>query len=122
MAIGASEAETFWTGFLRSLARRGLRGVQLVISDDHKGLKAGATRCARRRNVSVPRWTLSRTPGRRTSSQSLHEDNEPGSCYATPRIHPSTLATLRSGGVRFGSRNPATLPSRLARDSQAAME
>ena len=26
------------------MARRGLRGVQLVISDDHKGLKAAATR------------------------------------------------------------------------------
>ena len=44
MAIGASEAEAFWTEFLRSLARRGLRGVKLVISDDHKGLKAAATR------------------------------------------------------------------------------
>lgn len=33
MTIGASEAETFWTGFLRQLARRGLRGVKLVISD-----------------------------------------------------------------------------------------
>ncbi len=44
MAIGASEAETFWTEFLRSLARRGLRGVKLVVSDDHKGLKAAATR------------------------------------------------------------------------------
>ena len=44
MAIGASEAETFWTDFLRSLARRGLRGVKLVVSDDHKGLKAAATR------------------------------------------------------------------------------
>ncbi len=44
MAIGPSEAETFRTGFLRSLARRGLRGVQLVISDDHKGLKAAVTR------------------------------------------------------------------------------
>ncbi len=29
---------------VRSLARRGLRGVKLVISDDHKGLKAAATR------------------------------------------------------------------------------
>jgi transposase-like protein len=27
LAIGASEAETFWTEFLRKLARRGLRGV-----------------------------------------------------------------------------------------------
>ena len=44
MAIGASEAEAFWTEFLRSLVRRGLRGVKLVISDDHKGLKAAATR------------------------------------------------------------------------------
>ena len=40
MAIGPSEAEPFWTGFLRSLTRRGLRGVKLVISDAHEGLKA----------------------------------------------------------------------------------
>ena len=38
--IGPSEAETFWTGFLRKLARRGLRGVKLVISDAHEGIKA----------------------------------------------------------------------------------
>jgi transposase-like protein len=35
MDIGPSEAETFWTAFLRKLARRGLRGVKLVISDAH---------------------------------------------------------------------------------------
>jgi len=40
LAIGPSEAETFWTDFLRQLARRGLRGVKLVISDAHEGLKA----------------------------------------------------------------------------------
>ena len=39
MDIGPSEAETFWTEFLRKLARRGLRGVKLVISDAHEGLK-----------------------------------------------------------------------------------
>src|SRR5690349_1116012 len=44
MAIGASEAETFWTDFLRSLARRGLRGVKLVISVSHVGLKAASAR------------------------------------------------------------------------------
>jgi transposase-like protein len=44
MAIGASEAETFWTEFLRSLARRGLRGVKLVISDAHEGIKAAVAR------------------------------------------------------------------------------
>jgi transposase-like protein len=40
LAIGPSEAETFWTDFLRQLTRRGLRGVKLVISDAHVGLKA----------------------------------------------------------------------------------
>jgi transposase-like protein len=44
MTVGRSEAETFWTDFLRSLARRGLRGVKLVISDAHEGLKAAAAR------------------------------------------------------------------------------
>ena len=39
MGIGPSEAEPFWTEFLRSLTRRGLRGVKLVISDSHEGLK-----------------------------------------------------------------------------------
>src|ERR1041384_3261741 len=38
--IGPSEAETFWATFLRSLVKRGLKGVKLVISDAHEGLKA----------------------------------------------------------------------------------
>ena len=42
--IGPSEAETFWSGFLKSLARRGLRGVKLVISDAHEALKAAIRR------------------------------------------------------------------------------
>jgi len=42
--IGPSEAETFWSGFLRSLAKRGLKGVKLVISDAHEGLKAAIRR------------------------------------------------------------------------------
>ena len=41
--------------------------------------------------------------------------------YATPNIQPSTCATARSGGVRSGIRNAARLPSRSARESQAAM-
>ena len=39
--IGPSEAETFWAGFLKSLVRRSLRGVKLVISDAHEGLVDG---------------------------------------------------------------------------------
>jgi transposase-like protein len=44
VATGPSEAELFWKGFLRSLADRGLRGVKLVIADDHKGLRAAASK------------------------------------------------------------------------------
>jgi putative transposase len=42
--ICPSEADTFWGEFLRKLARRGLRGVKLVISDAHEGLKAAVAK------------------------------------------------------------------------------
>ena len=44
MDIGASEAEAFWTAFLRKLRQRGLRGVKLVVSDAHEGLKAAVAK------------------------------------------------------------------------------
>src|SRR5687768_8841281 len=37
--VGPSEDRAFWTAFLRSLVKRGLRGVRLVTSDAHEGLK-----------------------------------------------------------------------------------
>lgn len=43
--VGDSEDETFWTKFLRSLKKRGLGGVRLVISDAHEGLKAAIRKC-----------------------------------------------------------------------------
>ena len=42
LAVGPSEAEPFWSKFLRTLTARGLRGVKLVVSDAHEGLKAAA--------------------------------------------------------------------------------
>ena len=56
--IGPSEAEPFWSTFLRDLVRRGLKGVKLVISDAHEGLKA-----AIRMSTIAPRPSLS--PGSR---------------------------------------------------------
>ncbi len=41
MDVGNAESEAFWRDFLRSLVRRGLQGVQLVISDAHEGLRQG---------------------------------------------------------------------------------
>lgn len=37
--VGPSEDRAFWTAFLRSLVKRGLTGVRLVVSDAHEGLK-----------------------------------------------------------------------------------
>jgi putative transposase len=36
---GECESEAFWRDFLRGLVKRGLAGVQLVVSDAHEGLK-----------------------------------------------------------------------------------
>ena len=50
MTVGNSDAEPFWTDFLRTLTRRGLRELErrkrsrLVVSDAHEGLKAAITR------------------------------------------------------------------------------
>ena len=44
LKIGPSEAETFWSGFLKTLVRRGLKGVKLVVSDAHEGLKQAIAR------------------------------------------------------------------------------
>jgi len=62
MTTGHSEAEPFWVEFLRSLARRGLRGVKLVISDAHEGLRAQTQRepgsdykSAKRHLATLPR-------------------------------------------------------------------
>lgn len=45
LSIGHAETESFWTAFARSLLDRGLRGVQLVVSDDHAGLRKAIKRC-----------------------------------------------------------------------------
>jgi transposase-like protein len=40
VSVALSEAEVHWRTFLDSLIQRGLRGVKLITSDDHAGLKA----------------------------------------------------------------------------------
>jgi putative transposase len=39
-SVSLSEAEVHWREFFTSLQERGLHGVELIISDDHKGLRA----------------------------------------------------------------------------------
>jgi len=40
VSCGLSEAEVHWRNFMDDLLTRGLKGVKLIVSDDHKGLKA----------------------------------------------------------------------------------
>jgi putative transposase len=44
LGLGPSEAEPFWSSFLKGLVKRGLKGVKLVISDAHDGLRHAITR------------------------------------------------------------------------------
>src|SRR3954470_15026930 len=44
LGIGPSEAEPFWSAFLKGLVKRGLSGVKLIISDAHEGLRLAITR------------------------------------------------------------------------------
>ncbi len=44
LGLGPSEAEPFWSAFLKGLAKRGLKGIKLVISDAHDGLRHAITR------------------------------------------------------------------------------
>jgi transposase-like protein len=44
LGVGPSEAEPFWSSFIKGLVRRGLKGVKLVISDAHEGLRLAITR------------------------------------------------------------------------------
>jgi putative transposase len=56
LKVGPSEAETFWSGFLKALVRRGLKGVKLVVADAHEGLKQAIAR------VLSATWQRCRVP------------------------------------------------------------
>jgi putative transposase len=67
LSIGDSEASVFWTDFLRSLVKRGLKGVKLVVSDAHEGLKAAIQKVLngstwQRCRVHTTRNLLARVP------------------------------------------------------------
>ena len=110
MAVGASEAETFWTAFLRSLARRGLSGVKLVIADDHKGLRpqrpassaqpgsaAACTSCA----------TCSPMPAAKAGASS-----PPSSPPPSPRTMPTAPGPSGAWSpISSGPRSPSSPPS-----------
>ncbi len=107
MTVGHSEAEPFWVEFLRALARRGLRGVKLVTSDAHEGLKAaiakvlGATwqRCRASTSCATP-WPMQARPSAASSRL--------GSAPRSPR---TTWRRPASNGARSPTKPDRACPS-----------
>ena len=78
VSVPLSEAEEHWRCFLESLRQRGLRGLKLIVGDDHSGLRA-----ARRRvfpGVPWQRWQVhlqrnaSHYAPRRSDRREIHHD------------------------------------------------
>src|SRR3982751_6724292 len=92
VATGASEAEVFWKGFLRSLADRGLRGVKLVIADDHKGLRAAASKVfhasLQRCRVHWMRSALAHVPTKQRPPSSARRSSPGGRRHAEDHLRP----------------------------------
>ena len=78
--ICPSEAETFWGEFLRKLARRGLRGVKLVISDAHEGLKAAVAK------VLGASWQRCRVHFMRNALAHANKNGRRASRPSSPRL------------------------------------
>ena len=91
MTVGHSEAEPFWVEFLRGLTRRGLRGVKLVVSDAHEGLKAAITK------VLSATWQRCRVHFMQTPwpmrVRANAASSRPGSALHSPRTTQRRLAS-----------------------------
>ena len=99
------EEETFWTEFLRSLRRRGLAGVRLVISDAHEGLKAAARKTLQgaswqRCRVHFARNVLARVP-------KGHQDVV-AAALRTVFVHPTPVGDLGGVGPHQRTCSPAS--------------
>lgn len=100
ISIGVSEAETFWTEFLRALARRGLRGVKLVISDAHEGLKAAVAK------VLHASWQRCRVHFMRADPQSWPMPANRGAASSPPSSAPRLFRTMPRPLAPSGAKSP----------------
>ena len=116
--VGPSEDRAFWTAFLRSLVKRGLKGVRLVVSDAHEGLKQAISTVLtgttwQRCRVHFMRNLLATVPqGAREAIAAIVR-----TIFAQPD-HASALAQLRkvADGLRTRFPRAATLLEEAAED------
>jgi transposase-like protein len=88
LGLGPSEAEPFWSGFLKSLVKRGLKGIKLVISDAHEGLRLAITR------VLGATWQRCRVQTIRTQSTIFGRDVRPPGRRIAQRDDMADLQTV----------------------------
>jgi Transposase, Mutator family len=117
LAVGDSEAETFWSEFLRGLRNRGLCGMRLVISDEHDGLTKAVRRVFRGAS-----WRRCRVHFAGCSSV-LPFDGATG-LRVRPRTHAGHKGGLafrhrHSAGPASPSRNGGNLPDHRANHQRA---
>ena len=118
LCVGPSEAETFWTDFLRSLKSRGLQGAKLVISDAHTASRPPSRGSSTRpgkdvaftgsetRSPMCPRASIpSSLPrsGRPSTSPTKRPPSRPG---ATSQTSSAPLAEARRSDGRERGRRP----------------
>ena len=114
MTVGHSEAEPFWVEFLRSLARRGLRGVKLVTSDAHEGLKTAIAKIlgATQRLGYKPRGSAAASTSCATP---WPMPARPSAASSRPGSAPRLRKTTRQRHANSGARSP-TRPGRACRN------
>jgi len=95
LGIGPSEAEPFWSSFLKSLVKRGLKGVKLVISDAHDGLRHAITR------ELGATWQRCRVHWMRNALAYVPKASTPRSPprSARPSCKPTPRPPIRPGGM-----------------------
>jgi transposase-like protein len=115
LSLGQSEEYAFWLDFLRGLVRRGFKGVQLVSSDAHEGLKAAIEQVLagstwQRCRVHFMRNVLAHPLGKQVGggSGSAHH-----LCSTRPgRKLPSSSVKSSRPWARAGPRRPTSWPRR----------
>jgi hypothetical protein len=127
LGLGQSEAATFWIEFLRGLVRRGLKGVKLVISDAHEGLKAAITQVLsatwQRCRVHFMRSLLAHVPksqqcrplsGRSSSSPIARPPDKPGAASPISSAHAFARSPLCSTMPNMTCSPTWTIPRPIA--------
>jgi hypothetical protein len=118
--IGPSEAETFWAAFLNSLMKRGLKGVRLVVSDAHEGIKLAITHVlgatSRRCRAALPARAEGGAGAPSPPSRSAQRCIPADEWHVPPpaAVPPPAYLSCRFPRFAVAHDSPARLPSRSA--------